>query len=60
MAEGSKSVKALEFSASPAVLSSRPARRCASVTPGVPQGSPRPAGFKSIPMQSFNVSSRDP
>lgn len=32
----------------------------ASFTPGVPQGSPRTAGFRSIPMQSFNVSSRDP
>lgn len=37
MAEGSKSVKALEFSASPAVLSSRPARRCA-VVPHLLQG----------------------
>ena len=33
---------------------------CASFTPGVPQSSPRTAGFRSIPMQSFNVSIRDP
>ena len=33
---------------------------CASLTPGVPQSSPQTAGFQSIPMQNFNVSSWDP
>lgn len=62
-AEGSKSVRLRNSLPSPAVLSSRAAPGgCiwASFTPGVPQGSPRTAGFRSIPMESFNVSSRDP
>ena len=33
---------------------------CASLTPGVPQSSPQTAGFQSIPIQNFNVSSQDP